>query len=83
MQQAAVAAGEIRLDGRIRMLTGSCPNRTFSLMGDDRTVQTGAATVYSGLTCDDLRNNRDVQVTGVVQPNGNLLAILVVGGGGD
>jgi hypothetical protein len=67
-------AGEkVKLEGKISDLTGSCPAVTFVLEG--RTVRTNAATVYDDTRCDKLKNGMKVEVEGVVQPDGVVLAI--------
>ena len=61
-----------QVDGSIGMLSGQCPNVAFTIHAT--LIVADSATGYKKGNCDDLRNRRDVAVTGVVQPNQTLLA---------
>jgi hypothetical protein len=66
------AATELRLEGRIGSLTGSCPTLVFRV--DDQLVRTDSATDFRRGDCSDARNNREVTVRGFMQPDGRVLA---------
>lgn len=62
------------LGGKIAELSGRCPNFIFKLQ--DRTVRTNDQTSFEG-GCRRVREGREVRVTGVVQPDGSVLALRV------
>jgi len=51
---------------------GNCPNVGFSV--DGMVVVTDEATDYSKGNCGDLRRGREIQGSGVMQPNGSVRA---------
>ena len=61
----------IDLTGTISNLSGSCPNRTFTLAS--RTVRTNNQTDFN-FSCSKLTNGARVDVEGVVQIDGTVLA---------
>jgi hypothetical protein len=63
------------LSGRISDLTGVCPFKTFTL--DQQVIRTTLTTVFTGGTCAQLERNMKVDVTGVKQLDGSMLAVLV------
>ena len=63
---------DVRLDGIIGGLGGACPNRTFTVTGT--TVVTNSATRYEDGVCGTLGNGTRVQVRGLQQSNGSVLA---------
>ena len=65
------AAAEIRLEGRISTLNGSCPNLTFRI--ENQVVRTDSQTDFRDGGCSDLRNDRDVNVRGYRQADGRVL----------
>jgi hypothetical protein len=65
----------VELEGRLSSLAGECPNVTFELRG--RKVLTNGETSFRGGRCDRLRNGREVEVRGVVQTDGRVLATRV------
>jgi hypothetical protein len=73
--QAAFVPEPIELDGRVSSLTGSCPSLTFTLEG--RTVRTNAQTDFRKGSCSKLENNDRVEVEGVPQADGSVLATRV------
>ena len=75
VSQAAIPpAGPIELRGEISGLAGQCPSLTFTLEGT--TVITNATTIFDE-RCDRIRNRRDYIVSGLVQPDGRVLAVRV------
>jgi hypothetical protein len=73
--QAAFVPEPIKLDGRVSGLTGSCPSLTFTLQG--RTIRTNAQTEFKKGNCGKLANNDQVDVEGVPQADGSILATKV------
>jgi hypothetical protein len=67
---------EVELKGRVSDLIGECPAITFTL--ERQTVRTTAATVFTGRPCAQLERDAKVDVSGVRQPDGSVLAIRVV-----
>jgi len=72
--QAAAPPQPITLRGRISRLSGQCPNLTFTL--DGYTVRTDSATeIQRG--CQRLRDRTEVVVSGLLQPDGTVLALQI------
>jgi hypothetical protein len=69
------AAEEIRAEGEISAITGSCPSLRFRV--DDYTVTTNADTEFKGGKCSDVKNGREASVRGYKQPGGTLAAVRV------
>ena len=65
-------AEEIRFEGRIAGLSGSCPNLRFTV--DGRTVTTDRETDFRDGRCSDAQNGEDVEVRGFPQSDGTVLA---------
>ena len=65
------AAQPTSLSGKLSNKTGTCPNLTFSLQG--RIVKTNDSTSFSP-PCGQLKNQDGVDVTGLLQPDGSVLA---------
>jgi hypothetical protein len=63
-------AQELKFEGRVSLLSGSCPTLRFTVAG--RVVTTDRETTYSDGRCQDLRNNTYVVVRGFRQPNGTV-----------
>jgi len=63
---------EIELEGELSQLTGSCPDRRFTLQG--RTVYTTASTQYQKGNCNTLKNKADVEVKGMLMSDGTVRA---------
>ena len=63
-QDGAPSSEPVTVTGRIRNLSGSCPNRRFTV--DGRDVRTTSDTNYDGGSCGDLRSNTFVRITGIV-----------------
>jgi hypothetical protein len=63
------------LDGRISDITGSCPAISFTL--DEQVIRTSIATLFTGRTCAELKRNSRVEVTGLRQLDGSILAVRV------
>ncbi len=71
--QGGLVDQEVTLTGTISNLSGSCPNRTFTL--DGRTIVANGSTSYQGNDdCGDLRNGRSARVRGRGQADGSILA---------
>jgi hypothetical protein len=73
--QAAFVPEPIELDGRVSGLSGSCPSRTFTLEG--RTIRTNGLTDFRRGNCSSLDNNDRVEVEGLLQADGSVLATRV------
>jgi hypothetical protein len=65
-------AEELKLDGRISNVSGSCPDLRFIV--DNRTVTTDAQTEYRHGDCSKARNDAKVTVRGFAQPDGTVRA---------
>lgn len=65
----------IELSGKIDNVSGQCPALRFTLKG--YTVQTSSATVFSKGPCKDLRDGKDVAVTGVLVDSTTVNALSV------
>lgn len=78
-QEAAEPPSPVRIAGKVQNLSGHCPTVRFKVRAD--AVVTTAATVYGpdppGTACGNLRNGREVVVTGVRQ-GGAISATLIV-----
>jgi hypothetical protein len=64
--------GRVELKGTIAAHTGACPSFTFSI--GTSTVTTNAATTFDDGACSTLQNGVQVEVEGVRQANGVVLA---------
>jgi hypothetical protein len=71
-QDGAPSQEPTTASGDIRDLAGSCPNRTFRI--GSQQVRTTSSTDYDSGDCADLRNNRNVRVTGLVGSDNVLTA---------
>jgi hypothetical protein len=56
----------------VSRLTGVCPILQFRV--DERTVVTIAATDFRRMSCDDMRDHLRVEVRGIIQAGGLVLA---------
>jgi len=66
----------VEVTGRIEGdIGGSCPSVTFRLK--TYTVRTTSATTFTGGNCRDLRQDRQVTVTGIVEAPATLVATRV------
>jgi len=65
---------EVRLEGRVSRLAGSCPGLSFVV--DGRSVATNADTRFD-MSCRSIEDRSDVEVRGRNQPNGRVLAARV------
>jgi hypothetical protein len=63
----------VEIEGRVSGLEGSCPNLRFAIRG--QTILTNSATRYDDGSCFDIRNGLSVEVEGIRQADGTLLAI--------
>jgi hypothetical protein len=63
---------QIRIDGRINDLAGSCPAVTFSVRG--QSIYTTSETRYDDGRCQRLRNGRDVEIRGTLMSDGRVRA---------
>jgi hypothetical protein len=66
---------ELKFEGKISSLSGSCPNLRFRL--DNLTVATDTGTEFRRGDCSKARNGSDVTVRGFRQPDGSVLATRV------
>jgi hypothetical protein len=64
--------GTVKLEGRIRDLSGQCPVITFRL--DRRLVVTTADSKFKGGSCQRLSDNDDVKVDGTLMSDGIVVA---------
>jgi hypothetical protein len=62
----------VNIDGRVMQLQGSCPNVRFVVRGEQ--IRATSATDFRRMDCGDLRNGWDVDVRGVVENDGTILA---------
>lgn len=74
-QAGAPLVEEVRLNGRARNLTGDCPAFTFRV--DGRLVRTTLLTQFNGTRCGRLAEGRMVEVRGLTQLDGSVLAARV------
>ena len=65
-------AEELKLDGKISGVSGSCPNLRFTV--DNRTVTTDRETDFRHGECSKARNGEHVIVRGFAQADGTVLA---------
>jgi hypothetical protein len=65
----------VQLDGKVGLLTGKCPDLTFSI--GLTVVTTSQSTTFSGGKCGDVKNGREVSVDGTRQSNGSVRATRV------
>jgi hypothetical protein len=66
------AGQRVEIDGRMSQLQGSCPTVRFVVRGEQ--VRTTPATDFRKMDCGDLRNGWNVDVRGVVENDGTILA---------
>ena len=66
--------GLTALAGDLSQLSGTCPDLTFSV--DGRVVRTTATTSFAP-SCSSLSNGSEVEVQGVLQPDGTVIATRV------
>jgi hypothetical protein len=71
-QDGAPSSDPVTVTGRIRNLSGSCPDRRFVV--DGRDVRTTSDTDYDDGSCGDLGSNTFVVVTGLVGSDGVIRA---------
>ena len=78
-QAGAQPPAQVRVAGKIQNLSGRCPTVQFKVRGEK--IATAPTTLYGpnppGTACGDLRNGRDVVVTGV-REGGVISAALIV-----
>jgi hypothetical protein len=76
VNQAGILGQEVTITDRIVGLSGSCPNRSFTMGGT--TVVTNAGTEYPGKDdCSDLREGRQARVRGIGQADGTIRAVTI------
>lgn len=75
VQQEGLLGQTVQLDGELSRLAGVCPEVTFRV--DREQVRTNAATEFNP-SCSSLMNGRDVEVNGVVQSDGWVIATRVI-----
>jgi uncharacterized protein DUF5666 len=69
--QSGIPTGDIKLDGTVSGLSGSCPALRFTVLGIP--VTTDNKTDFRRGNCNEVRNGTDVSVEGVWQ-SGAILA---------
>jgi hypothetical protein len=69
---APPAPEKVELDGKIGDVSGNCPALTFKLKG--YSVRTTSATTFSGGSCKDLKDRRQVTVNGEIEGTNRVLA---------
>ena len=73
VNQSGILNQQVTIEGTVSGLSGSCPNRSFTISGT--TVVTNSGTDYQGQDdCSDLRDGVSARVRGVGQANGSILA---------
>lgn len=65
----------VSLSGTISGFSGACPAISFTV--SSTSVFAISSTAYSGGKCSDLKNGKNVTVTGTVQADGRVLATLI------
>ena len=70
-QITQAAAPEVRLDGKVSAVSGSCPSLTFTV--ENEVVRTDSQTEFRHGSCSDVRNDRKVNVRGYMQADGRVL----------
>jgi hypothetical protein len=70
--QAAYVPVQTSVSGKVSALSGSCPSITGTIGG--KTVTTSAQTDFGKKSCDKVKNNNDVDVTGLLQADGSIQA---------
>jgi Domain of unknown function (DUF5666) len=63
---------EVRVRGSLAALNGACPTRSFTVAGQPATTHAG--TRFDDVSCGGLASGMDVEVRGVRQSNGSILA---------
>jgi uncharacterized protein DUF5666 len=63
-------AEEIKVEGKISGLSGSCPNLRFTVQ--NRLIATDRDTDFKGAKCSEARNGNAVIVTGLRQSDGSI-----------
>jgi hypothetical protein len=69
------ATTTVHIEGQVSGLSGACPAITFALSGIS--VSTNSATVFAGLGCGALANGTPVNVGGIAQSDGSIIATRV------
>jgi Domain of unknown function (DUF5666)/Putative binding domain, N-terminal/Viral BACON domain len=65
----------VEVTGKVKDLSGKCPSLRFQV--SDRTIVTTSSTEFSGGQCKDVRNDKNVDVFGVVQSDNTVTATTV------
>ena len=65
-------AGGNKVEGTVAEVSGTCPNVRFKIGG--QVVATEASTKFDDGACADVKNGRQVEVEGTLQPDATLLA---------
>jgi hypothetical protein len=73
--QPGEAATVVTFSGTVASSSGTCPNRTFKIMGQE--IVTDSGTTYQGGSCNALMNGVKVAGEGVLQQNGTVRATVV------
>jgi len=66
------APKKVDFEGSVSSVSGGCPNVTITVLG--MTIVVDRSTDIKGGNCDDLRRGRDVEGSGLAQPNGAIKA---------
>jgi hypothetical protein len=73
---------KVEVEGSVSNLSGRCPNLTFAV--DGQTIKTDGSTDFDKGNCNHVENSRKVEVEGIRQPGGVILATEVeISRGGD
>jgi hypothetical protein len=73
VNQAGILNQEVTISGTVGALSGSCPNRSFSISGT--IVVTDSSTEYPGRDdCRDVENGEHARVRGIGQADGSIRA---------
>ncbi|HEY8549229.1 MAG TPA: DUF5666 domain-containing protein [Vicinamibacterales bacterium] len=75
VEQQGALPGPQTLTGTVSGLSGSCPNLTFSVAG--QTIRTNVLTGFPRNGCPRMSNGAEVEVRGLPQLDGSLLATRV------
>ena len=70
--QAGFVGQNVEFEGTISGVSGACLIVSFTLLG--LLVRTSPATVYRDGQCSGLRNGREIELRGTIQPDGSVLA---------
>jgi hypothetical protein len=73
VNQAGILNQDVTIEGAISGLSGSCPNRTFTINGTTIVIN-GSTDYQRDRDCSDLRDGRTARARGIGQADGSILA---------